>query len=297
MSGKFDIPFKSKVVPAILEEGARIKFRCHKEISCFNACCRNADITLTPYDVIRLKQRLGTSSAEVLREHSVPFEMDNHGLPGIKMKTTDSGACLLMQEGEGCTVYEDRPTACRYYPVAMLAMKPSDEPTERHAYSLVKEAHCKGHDEEVEQTVDEYRRAQGVADYDEINRDFYQLILKKKSTGPAVGRPSDTSLQLFFMACYDIDRFKKFALSGAFRAAYNLDASVFEQIETDDVFALQFSMAFLKQVLFGEKTIEEQEGAWEKRVTERKEIWELRRQAEIARDEQRNEELMREVES
>ncbi|MBU0499831.1 MAG: YkgJ family cysteine cluster protein [Gammaproteobacteria bacterium] len=297
MSEKFDIPFKSKVVPAVLEEGARIRFRCHKEISCFNACCRNADITLTPYDVIRLKQRLGLGSAEVLREHSLPFEMDNHGLPGIKMKTSDSGACLFMREGEGCSVYEDRPTACRYYPIAMLAMKPSDEPTERHAYSLVREAHCKGHEESAEQTVEEYRRAQGVAEYDEINRDFYQLILKKKSTGPAVGRPSETSLQLFFMACYDIDRFKTFALSPSFRASYKLDPSVFEQIEIDDTFALQFSMAFLKQVLFGEKTIAEQEGAWEKRVAERKEIWELRRQAEIARAEQKKEELMREVES
>lgn len=297
MSDKFDIPFKSKVVPAVLEEGARIRFRCHKDISCFNACCRNADITLTPYDVIRLKQRLCTSSAELLRAHSAPFEMDNHGLPGIKMKTTDSGACLFMREGEGCSVYEDRPTACRYYPVAMLAMKPSDEPAERQAYSLVREAHCKGHEESVEQSVDEYRRAQGVVEYDEMNRDFYQLILKKKSTGPAVGRPSETSLQLFFMACYDIDRFRKFALSPSFRTSYKLDSSVFEQIEIDDTFALQFSMAFLKQVLFGEKTIEEQEGAWEKRVAERKEVWELRRQAEIARAEQKREELMREVES
>lgn len=297
MSDKFDIPFKSSVVPAVLADDARFRFRCHKGISCFNACCRRADITLTPYDVVRIKLRLGTSSAEVLRDHTVPFEMDNHGLPGIKMKTTDEGACLFMVEGEGCSVYEDRPTACRYYPIAMLAMKPSDEPTERQAYSLVKEPHCKGHDEESEQGVDEYRSAQGVDEYDEVNRDFYQLILKKKSAGPAIGRPSEMSLQLFFMGCYDIDRFKKFVLSDSFRNSYKLDNSVFAQIETDDVFALQFSMAFLKQVLFGDMTIHEQKGAWEKRVAERKEIWELRRQAEIARAEQKNEQLMREVES
>jgi hypothetical protein len=200
-----------------------------------------------------------------------------------------------MREGEGCSVYEDRPTACRYYPVAMLAMKPSDEPTDKQAFSLVKEDHCQGHFEDKEQSIEEYRSDQGVTEYDEINRDFYQLILKKKSTGPAVGAPSETSLQLFFMACYDIDRFRKFVSSESFKSSYSLDTTVYEQIDLDDEFALQFSMAFLKQVLFGEKTIEEQEGAWEKRVTERKEIWELRQKAEIARAEQKREELMREI--
>jgi Fe-S-cluster containining protein len=297
MSGKLEIPFKSDVIPALLEDGAKIRFRCHKGISCFNACCKKPDITLTPYDVIRLKQRLGMTSGELLKEHTVPFEMDNHGVPGIKMRTSDEGACLFMKEEEGCSVYEDRPTACRYYPVAMLAMKPSDEPAEKQAYSLVKEGYCKGHEEPDEFTIDEYRASQGVNEYDEINRDYYQLILKKKSTGPAVGRPSETSLQLFFMACYDIDRFRGFVASDSFRASYKLDQSVYDQIAKDDVFALQFSMAFLKQVLFGEKTIDEQEGAWEKRVAERQEIWELRRQAEIARAQQKTEELMREAES
>ncbi len=295
MTDSVEIPFQSSVLPELMEEGKRFNFRCHTEVSCFNACCRQADITLTPYDVIRIKQHLGVDSATVLKNHSVPFEMDNHGIPGIKMRTTDEGACLFMDEEKGCTIYENRPTACRYYPVALLAMKPSDEASDKQAYSLVKESHCKGHEEANEQSIDEYRAEQGVIEYDERNRDFLQLILKKKSAGPAIGAPSETSLQLFFMACYDIDRFRKFVGSDSFRGAYQLDQSVFDQIDSDDVFALQFSMAFLKQVLFGEKTIEEQEGVWEKRVAERQEIWELRRQAEIARAEQKKEDLMREV--
>ena len=32
---------------------------------------------------------------------------------------------------EGCSVYEDRPTACRYYPVALLSMRRQDEATAR----------------------------------------------------------------------------------------------------------------------------------------------------------------------
>jgi hypothetical protein len=43
----------------------------------------------------------------------------------------------------------------------------------------------------------------------------------------------------------------------------------------------------MKQVFFGELTIKELEGAWEKRVEERREILEYRRQAEIAEDQRK----------
>ena len=75
MTERFDIPFKSDLVPAILENSDAIQFRCHKEVSCFNACCKQADVTLTPYDIVRLKQHLGLNSEAFLKHHTVPFEM------------------------------------------------------------------------------------------------------------------------------------------------------------------------------------------------------------------------------
>ena len=62
------------VVPNQLEGDAVIQFRCHKDIDCFNACCKNIDIMLTPYDILRLKQRLGITSTEFLRQYTEPFE-------------------------------------------------------------------------------------------------------------------------------------------------------------------------------------------------------------------------------
>ena len=133
MSEDFDIPFKSNMVPKILGEDAKIQFRCHKGVSCFNACCKKADIPLTPYDVLRLKRRFGITSGEFLKQHTVPYEMDADKVPGIKMRTDEEGACLFVA-GEGCSVYEDRPAACRYYPVGHLAVKPKEEKTERTSF-------------------------------------------------------------------------------------------------------------------------------------------------------------------
>jgi hypothetical protein len=261
-----DVPFKSSILPKLLEEDTRIRFRCHKGISCFNACCKQADVTLAPYDIVRLKTRLGMSSTDFLAKHTVPYQMDADGLMGVKLKTTDEGACLLLDGDNGCSVYSDRPTVCRYYPVGLLAMHPKGATQDEQHYSLVVESHCKGHEEDREISIAEYRAEQGVIEYDEINRDWYQLLLKKRSAGPTVGRPPLQSLQLFFLACYDVDRFRRFVLSENFRNTYALDAETYATLEGDDVALLRFGFRLLRQVLFGERTIAEQPNAWETRA-------------------------------
>lgn len=280
---KFDLPFKSPTIPEVLSAETRIRFRCYKGISCFNACCKQADVTLAPYDILRLKRRLGLGSSDFIRHHAVPFEMDGDGLPGLKLKTDDSGTCLQLSGDAGCGVYEDRPTVCRYYPVALLTLREKGSAEAKEQYSLVKESHCKGHDEDREISIGDYRVEQGCEAYDDLNRGWYQLILKKKSAGPTVGKPPMTSLQLFFMASYDLDNFRRFVLSDKFRATYVLPDAVYAEIEHNDEELLRFSYRFLRQVLFGERSVEEVADAWEKRVTERKAFWDARREEEVAR--------------
>ena len=277
-----DIPFSSPVQPRQLTLESKICFNCYPGISCFNACCKQADITLAPYDIIRLKNRLGMTSSEFLKKHTVPFQMDGHGTPGVKMRTTDDDpVCLFMDEEKGCTVYEDRPSACRYYPVALLSSRRSDEYHDEQSYAVVQESHCMGHNEPREITVADYRKEQKVEEYDELNRDFYRIMLKKKSAGPAIGKPSPTSFQFFFLVCYDIDRFKDFLSAPNFRAVYDITDEEYERIMNDEVERLKFGYKLLMQVLFGEDKIPLKEGAFEKRMEERKEVLEARRQAEI----------------
>jgi Fe-S-cluster containining protein len=285
MKEEFDVPFKSEMVPAKLELGSRIQFRCHKGISCFNACCKQADITLTPYDVLRLKDHLGMSSTEFLKAHTVPFQMDQDGLPGIKLRTDEEGACLFVTE-EGCSVYKDRPTACRYYPVGHMAMRRAGVSEDETHYFLVTEDHCKGHEEDRELTIQEYLGEQEIAAYANQNQEWLQIMLKKRSAGPSVGRPPESSLQFFFMCSYDIDRFRRFVLSDNFRNTYELEEAVYKTFESEDLSLLQFGFKLMRQVFFGERSIPEKNDAWEKRVEERQDLWEARRQIEIARKQQ-----------
>lgn len=265
-----EAPFPgSPVVPATIEGDALIQFRCHKGIDCFNACCKNIDISLTPYDIVRLKKRLGVSSGEFLLKYTYPYEMEKGGIAGVKLKPVENGTACQFMTDEGCSVYGDRPTACRYYPVALLSLRRQDEFTDRTSYALVKESHCHGHLEDRKLTVDEYRREQGLEDYDELGRGWRQLILKKKSSGPTVGKPSQRSLQLFFMACYDVDQFREFIKSPSFDDVYDVDQATKDRLFTDDVELMLFGQKFLAQVMFGESVIPMRPDAYERRAAKK----------------------------
>ena len=57
-------------------------------IACFNACCKNTDIALTPYDIVRLKRRFKLDSKEFVAEYTVPFETEFHGVPASAVSTS-----------------------------------------------------------------------------------------------------------------------------------------------------------------------------------------------------------------
>ena len=251
-----DIPFpNSPVVPTMVAETHVIEFSCHKGIGCWNACCSNIDISLTPYDVLRMKTRLGITSTEFLKDYTVPYEMEKDGIAGIKFRPIEGGSACRFMKPEGCDIYSDRPTACRYYPVALLSMRKQDEYVDRDSYAIVKEDHCKGHNEKRPITIGDYRKEQGLEEYDDLARGWRQLVLKKKSSGPTIGKPSLRSRQLFFMACYDIDRFREFVFADSFAKLFDLKAEERESFATDDAALLQFAFRFLRQVMFGEESI------------------------------------------
>ena len=249
-------PFpESPVVPESFGGDREIRFHCRKGISCWNACCSNIDIALTPYDVLRLKRRLGLTSTEFLAGFTYPYEMEKDGIVGVKLKPVDGGTACRFMEAAGCAVYGDRPTACRYYPLALLSMRRQGESTDSDSYALVDEPHCLGHREPRTITVADYRREQGLDEYDELARGWRQLVLKKKSSGATVGKPSKRSLELFFMACYDVDRFREFITWPGFSKVYAVEPGEMREILADDARLMLFAFRFLRQVLFGEATI------------------------------------------
>jgi uncharacterized protein len=265
-------PFgESPVMPELLEGTTTIQFQCRKGIDCWNACCSNIDISLTPVDILRLSRRLDISTTEFLMQYTFPYELEPNGIAGVKFKPVENGSACQFMRPEGCDVYTDRPTACRYYPVALLSMRRSDETTDRSAFALVKEPHCHGHNEPRQISIEDYRQEQGVVEYDELGRGWRQLVLKKKSSGPTIGAPSKRSLQLWFMACYDLDRFRDFIASTAFNEVYDVPWDEMQKILSTDNELMLFAFRFLRQTMFGEETIIMKTDALDKHLARKRE--------------------------
>jgi uncharacterized protein len=275
---------QSPIQPVQLSAGDTFQFRCRKGIPCFNKCCQNIDIALAPYDVLRLKKRLGLSARHFIDGYTRDFQMDGHGMPGLKLGTKEGTSECVFLTPDGCGVYEDRPSACRYYALGLLAMRKKDAPSDEDSYFVVKEDHCLGHFEDKTQTVAEYRREQGLEHYDEMNREWRRIVLKKRSGGPAIGKPSERSLELFFLASYDVDGFREFVASTAFNELFDLEPAFQKEILADDEKLLQFAFRFLKQVLFAEITIPvKQEAAEKRRERHREKIAAMEREAAARR--------------
>ncbi len=256
----------SPIEPVRLRADDTLRFRCHRGIACFNRCCENIDIMLTPWDVVRMARHFGISTREAIDRCTDDFAMDAKGMPGLRLRRRpDSTACIHLTP-DGCGIYADRPAACRYYALGTVAMRARDAAEVDDSFFVVREAHCLGHDEPHEQTIAQYRSEQGVDAYDEANREWREIVLKKRSAGPTVGMPPARSFELFFLASYDLDGFRRFVASDSFGAAFELAEETRAEVAVDDAAALRFAMRFLRQALFGEATIPVRPGVAEKRL-------------------------------
>ena len=228
-------------------------FACHPEVPCFNECCRRLDLMLTPYDVLRLKQHLGLDSGEFIDRYTV-VENGQNGwpLPRLKMSDTAEATCPFVSDA-GCTVYEDRPGACRTYPLGRAAKGGSEAGIQAESFFLVKEPHCRGFEQGAHWTPDTWSEDQGLEAYNSTNDLFLPLITRQAPAADAA--QAQKKMQMFFMACYNLDAFKKFVTGSRFTELIQIDPTRLELIQSNDLQLLKFAFDWLRFSLFGEKTL------------------------------------------
>jgi len=238
------------IPPVRLGPESKFKFKCHKKVKCYTKCCRGISIVLTPYDIIRLKRRLQLSSEEFLAIYTVPQLLEKTDLPMITLKLLDDDlqSCPFVKE-EGCIIYEDRPTTCRYYPLGVASLSHKDKPGDDEFYFFVHEPHCLGFEEQQEWTALEWRRDQGVDIHDDINAGWTDLVVRKRSF-PSNLKITEDGKKMFFLASYNIDKFKQFVFESSFLDRYEIDAQTVEKIKDDEIALLEFGFRWIKWVLY-----------------------------------------------
>ena len=185
---------------------------------------------------MRTHTRLGSSSH--------PF------FPAVMLLMADNEehTCPFLYK-EGCTVYEDRPTACRTYPLERAVDRNPSRGRPKEYYFITNHSYCLGHQELKEWTVATWLKDQKLQHYNGINDHWAEidtLFAGNPWQGEGAGGPKQ---QMAFMVCYNIDGFRKLAQENKLFDQFKLESSHRKIMDHDDEALLKFGFEWLKYVL------------------------------------------------
>lgn len=225
----------------------KFRFACSPEAACFNECCRDLNQFLYPYDILRLKKRLDLSSGELLQRYTTQHIGPESGLPMVTLKTTHApGRVCPFVIPKGCRVYPDRPASCRTYPLVRAISRNRATGNVTEHFMLLKEPHCLGFDASKSQTAQQWMDDQEIEIYNHFNDQMLEIIRFKNQLRPG---PLDLkSRQLFYMALYDLDRFRTQIFENAILDQIAVDPKKLAAAKTDDTALLEVAMQWVKQV-------------------------------------------------
>jgi len=207
---------------------------------------------LYPYDIIRMKNRLGISSDRFLEQNTFRAIRDNPYFPSLMLKMSDDEEkpCQFLSS-EGCTIYEDRPFSCRAYPLEHAVARTGDENKRQVCYFITNHPYCLGHKESREWTVREWIEDQQIQLYNDMNDLWVDIdsIFRRNPWGPQGFK--SPGLKMAFMACFNIDEFKTFIFESTFLSRFNVPQVRIEKLMESDVELMKFGFDWIKFFLTG----------------------------------------------
>jgi len=236
--------------------GESFNFACHSGVSCFTKCCRDLELFLYPYDLIRMKNRLGLDSEQFLEKYVAVGRGSNPYFPSVVLRMADNPehTCPFLND-EGCTIYEDRPSACRTYPLERAVDRDAVKAGEKEFFFMTDHPYCKGHAEAKEWTVKEWLQDQNLL-YFNMMDDLWAEMDTLFTTNPWGVEGAGGPKQLMaFMACYNVDAFRRYCQEQEVFGQFKLSKSDLRSMENDDEAMLRFGYKWLQLILAGKPTL------------------------------------------
>ncbi len=235
-------------------------FACHPGVSCFNRCCHEIDVILTPLDILKMKTYLKIKSDEFLTKYTDFQTINETGIPMVKLRMQDSknGACIFLDGQKGCSVYSVRPHVCRSYPLGVAALDPRqiEKQTEgqgSEARFMIQEEMCMGHLEPKTWTLKEWMKDQGTFEMEAEQKPWLEIVAELKAM--KLPESQEREISIFIMASYDLDTFSKFVFESSFLERFNVESETIEKIKSNQEELLKFGIEWMKYALFGEGSI------------------------------------------
>jgi Fe-S-cluster containining protein len=249
-----DVQAQEGLLDKKLEHGEVFSFRCHEGLECFTRCCRNLNLFLYPYDVLRLKNRLNISSGQFLDAYVDIVLRQSNSFPDVllRMAENEERTCPFLNES-GCTVYPDRPDTCRTFPLeqGILFQGPAGKPTD--VYFFKPPGFCLGQYEPQEWTSQSWAEDQGAVLYHKMTAKWAEVKGLFHSDPWGQEGPYGPKGKMAFMATYNLDKFRDFVFRSTFLKRYKVKSEVLKKIKTDEVELVKFGFVWVKFFVWGIK--------------------------------------------
>ncbi len=250
-----DISKIDKLPGRRLGDNDTFSFRCHSRIDCFNLCCRNLNLFLYPYDVIRLKNRLGISSDQFLDKYADIVLRESNFFPEVmlRMSENEEKTCPFLNES-GCLVYPDRPDSCRTFPVEQGIFFDEKTKQTRLLHFFRPPDFCLGRHENKVWTSKTWAKDQQSVVYNQMTI-LWAGLKRMFQTDPFGGQGLNSPEgKMAFMAAYNIDKYRDFVFNSSFLKRYKVKSDVIKKIRIDDAELMKLGFKWIKLYLWGIKT-------------------------------------------
>lgn len=235
-----------------LEPEERFRFRCHPQIDCFNQCCRNLNLFLYPYDIVRLKKRLQITSDQFLDRYVDIVLRKTNFFPDVllSMADNDQKTCPFLSDA-GCTVYPDRPDACRTFPLEQGLYYYAQTSQTTPVYFFKPPDFCLGPHENTEWTIETWAEDQNAVVYNQMTAYWSEVkrLFQNNPWGP--DGPNGQMGKMAFMATYNIDAFRDFVFQSSLLKRFQIKKTTLKKIKKDDVTLMKFGFEWVKLIVWG----------------------------------------------
>lgn len=232
--------------------GKTFHFRCHPDIGCFNQCCRNLNLFLYPYDVLRLKTHLEMSSDDFIERYTNVVMRPGHYFPEVLLRMDDQqdGACTFVGD-DGCRVYADRPHTCRNFPMEQGAVSDARTQSVTPVYFFRPPDFCLGPKEDQELTLEDWAADQASEVYNRMTLRWAQVRQWFQNDPWGSEGFEGSKGRMAFMAAYNIDNFREFVFNSSFIKRYRIKPKWTRQWRTDDKALLTFAFEWIEFFVWG----------------------------------------------
>lgn len=231
-----------------LRTGQTFRFACHPEVPCFNACCGDLNLPLTPYDALRLRRALKLPSDQFLSLYATLSMAPDTGFPMLRLNMAqDRDKPCPFVTPKGCAVYANRPGACRTYPLGRATRLDADGRVVEQFF-VVREDHCRGFEETADWGAPQWLADQGLEAYYAFNDRYMRLMALAKERG---ARLSQKQANMVWLCQYRPDAFTAFITQMGILERLEMSEERKGEVLADEEACLTFGLDWLELTLFG----------------------------------------------